>query len=218
MKYFILLFFLAFLIIILAFIFIAKNFLDTFKHFNIFSLNTNNDLTFTEDEPKSISSMESIYLSRLKEDFPLLNLHEFKSMTEETIREIFKAIESGSETFDNTKINNFITHMKNKNIKARSLKIHKTSLINYEKNAEVATITLGVSLEYMALTKVQTRLKIEYVYTIDSSKVKSARVSLNCPNCGAPIRKIGHKYCDYCKTGIADVISRTWVLNRIKEY
>lgn len=46
-----------------------------------------------EELPKSLSSMDSIYLELLKKDFPNLNINEIKRLAETEILNIFKAIE-----------------------------------------------------------------------------------------------------------------------------
>ena len=38
-----------------------------------------------------------------------------------------------------------------------------------------------------------------------------------CPNCGAPIKNLGHKFCDYCGTSIVEVNVRSWKFDSVKE-
>ena len=65
--------------------------------------------------------------------------------------------------------------------------------------------------------KVQDRFKLEFIYIIDESKVEESKrvLGLNCPNCGAPIISLGEKVCNYCGTGIKDLVKKTWNLNNI---
>ena len=53
-----------------------------------------------EDEsmPKSLSSLDSLYLTRIKEDFPNLNINELKRECEKNILDYFRAIESKDST------------------------------------------------------------------------------------------------------------------------
>ena len=115
--------------------------------------------------------------------------------------------------------------MKDSNVVYNHIKIHKTVVNNYEKNDSVATITLASSVEYFYKKdnepgkKKQVRFKCEYIYIIDSLKVGNVKaLGLNCPNCGAPIKTLGHKYCEYCNTGVIDIVKKNWIINNIKEY
>ena len=47
---------------------------------------------------------------------------------------------------------------------------------------------------------------------------KVAAGFINCPNCGAPIKNLGDKICSYCGSGVIDILKRTWVLNKIREF
>ena len=108
-----------------------------------------------EDEsmPKSLSSLDSLYLTRIKEDFPNLNINELKRECEKNILNYFHAIESKDSTgFQSDKIRSSvdkkIQEYKDKNISFRSIQFHKTVVSKYEKNGSVATITFGSSLQY----------------------------------------------------------------------
>ena len=39
-----------------------------------------------------------------------------------------------------------------------------------------------------------------------------------CSNCGAPITSIGEKYCNYCGSGIKEIVKRVWILNNISQF
>ena len=38
-----------------------------------------------------------------------------------------------------------------------------------------------------------------------------------CPNCGAPIKNLGAKSCEYCGSAVEVINSRVWSLEHIKE-
>jgi len=65
--------------------------------------------------------------------------------------------------------------------------------------------------------KEQTRYNMELVYIQDLSKVKdlATAVGVTCPNCGAPITRLGSKFCEYCGTGVTPVDVRVWKLHRV---
>ena len=183
------------------------------------------------DTPKSLSSMDTLYLSRLKKDFPDLNVNELKSASEHIIIDTLKAIENKDDKvfIASDKINSYIkskiADLKDDFVEFSKIKIHKTVINKYEKNDSVATLYLASSLEYVYKKndevgkKIQTRFKLEYIYIIDSSKVGNVKaLGLNCPNCGAPIKSLGHKKCEYCNTGVLDIVKKNWIINNIKEY
>ena len=42
-------------------------------------------------------------------------------------------------------------------------------------------------------------------------------LGLTCPNCGAPIKNLGQKFCLYCGTGVVEVNARVWKFNAVRE-
>lgn len=183
------------------------------------------------ETPKSISSMENLYLSKIKKDYPDLNIYELKGMAESAILECLNSIETKqipTKKF-NCKINSWIKS-KIEDLKEEvhfdSVKFHKTSISKYEKSESIATIQFQTSLEYFCKKgseigkKIQDRFRIEYVYVIDESKVdiEIKTLGLNCPNCGAPVKHTGVKICTYCGTGIKEIVKRVWSLNNIINY
>lgn len=66
--------------------------------------------------------------------------------------------------------------------------------------------------------KIQTRYNMELIYIQDLSKIKdlATAVGVTCPNCGAPITRLGSKFCEYCGTGVTPVDVRVWKLHRVE--
>ena len=186
-----------------------------------------------EDEsmPKSLSSLDSLYLTRIKEDFPNLNINELKRECEKNILDYFRAIESKDSTsFQSDKIKSSvdkkIQEYKDKNISFRSIQFHKTVVSKYEKNGSVATITFGSSLQYELYIdgafqkKVQDRFRIQYIYIIDSSKLdKYSKVfGIRCPSCGSGAIDFKTHQCKYCGTYMKDIVKRVWYCNDLVSY
>lgn len=67
--------------------------------------------------------------------------------------------------------------------------------------------------------KEQNRYNMELVYVQDLEKAGSnaTAIGTTCPNCGAPITRLGSKFCEYCGTGIIPVDIRVWKLHRIEK-
>ena len=224
---------LAFILVIAIIIFIIQAKAHKFLKdvFNISSFREAFAKSEIEEEPKSVSSMDSIYLKRIENDFPDLNINELKSSAENVIIDTLNAIENKdresliSSERVNSYINSKINDLKDDSATYNNIKFHKTVITNYNRTDSVATIHIASSIEYLykkndeASKKVQTRFKCEYIYIIDSSKIGNVKaLGLNCPNCGAPIKTLGHKHCEYCNSGVIDIVKKNWTINNIKEY
>lgn len=184
-----------------------------------------------QEVPKSLSSMDSIYMDRILKDFPDININELKRVSEETILKSLNAIESkNSEVIKNGKIRAFvesqIEDLKDSKISYSDIKIHKTVLGKYENDNMIATIYFSTALEYYMKKdnginkKVQDRFRTEFIYVIDEDKVESTKrvLGINCPNCGAAIKTLKDKNCSYCGTKIVDLVKRVWSCNDISRY
>ena len=184
-----------------------------------------------EEIPKSLSSMDSIYLEQIKRDFPDININELKRMCEMEILNAYRAIENkNSSEIKSGKaksfVDNIIDDLGDDSIKYEDIKIHKTVISKYENNSGVATIYFSTSFQYIysrggeSKKKIQDRVKCEYIYVIDTLKVDSSKKTLgiNCPNCGSPLLNLGKKICSYCGTSVVDIVSRVWTLNDIFRY
>ena len=182
-----------------------------------------------EELPKSLSSMDSIYLEQVKKDFPDININELKRLGETEILNIFKAIENKDNSFVKGKMRSIvdskIEDSKEKDISYNNIKFHNTVLSKYENSNGIATITIGSSFEYILKTnektkKVQDRAKVEFIYIIDTNKVDANKkvLGINCPNCGAPVTDLGNKTCKYCGTSVVDIVKKVWTINDVKFY
>lgn len=184
-----------------------------------------------QNTPKSLSGMESVSLPLIQKDFPNLNINELKRQTETSILNYFDSLENkkyneilnASENVKTYIVNRINDLLVDDEVKYDSIKIHRTIVKKYEKKDDIATIYFQTSLEYMYkkndndFKKVQDRFETEYIYIIDVDKIDSRvkQIGLNCPNCGAPIKSIGNKTCQYCGSGVVDVVKHTWYLNNI---
>lgn len=219
--------------IVFCYIFIKFKIKKTLNKYGISSIKEVMEKAQLEDEElsKSLSSMDSIYLERIKEDFPDLNINELKRMSEKAILDSLAAIEKkSSENIKSAKLKAFvdsqIEDLKDSEVCYESIKIHKTVVSKYENNKGIATIYFGSSLEYFykkdnsIKKKVQDRFKVEFIYIIDESKVEANKkvLGLNCPNCGSPIRTLKHKNCEYCGTKVIDLVKKVWTCNDIIRY
>lgn len=184
-----------------------------------------------EEVPKSLASMESIYLDIIKKDFPEVNINELKRKSEALIMDVYIAIEEKNpDKIENEKIRNFVRRrikdLGDITVEYKDMTINKTVVSKYEKNSGVATIRTDTSFWYYEIKgnskkKVQDRVRCEYIYVIDSSKIadKDKQVyGISCPNCGSPITSLGYKSCSYCGSRVVDVVSKVFLINDLVRY
>ena len=182
-----------------------------------------------QEVPKSLSSMDSIYLENIKRDFPSININEIKSQAEKIILDSYNAIEKKNSTGLKGKIKSFtddlINDYKGKDIRFDNFKIHNTVVARYTNDRGVATITFGTSFEYNLVingksVKTQDRIKTEFIYVIDMDKVPAdlKAFGINCPNCGSPIKSLGEKSCAYCGSAVKEIFGHLFTCNNIVRY
>ena len=179
------------------------------------------------DTPKSLSSMDSIYLKQIKRDFPDLNINELKRESEKILFDCFNAVNSNDTSNLEGKIKSFAQSMinDNKNVRFDGIKIHNTVVSSYKKDRGVATIYFGSSFEYYKKEngnsiKTQDRVKTEFIYIIDKEKIDEDVnvLGIHCPNCGSPITSLGEKKCSYCGSAVLEVIGKVFSCNDIVRY
>ncbi len=221
----ILLLVLAIIISLIFFVFYLKNKIDHFS--NLFFGNKNliegikaQEVEYSET-PKSLSGLDSVLTPKINKDFPNINISELKSSAENAILEYYHSLNDHKLH----KISHMTTKLTNKiqeDIDSNkdtysSIKIHRTVLNSYDNKKGLCKITLQTGLEYYKnhdnnKTKIQDRINTEFIYIYDE---KQGNISLNCPNCGAPIKELGIKACPYCQTGIVEMFSQTWQIDDI---
>lgn len=177
------------------------------------------------ETPKSLSGMDTILIPKINQDFPYLDINEMKSLAENAILLYLESVESNNLKLVNTSpklqniLNTKIKNIANNDEVYSNIKFHRTVVNKYNNSAGTCLITFQTSLEYICKKenlkkKIQTRYITEFIYIYDN---KNNNISLNCPNCGAPIKNLGQKKCEYCGTGVVDILSKTWQLNDIYE-
>lgn len=182
-----------------------------------------------QESPKSLSSMDSIYLANIRRDFPNLNVNELKSKAEKIILDSYNGVELKNSTGLKGKVKSFVDDMindyKTKSVKFDNFKFHNTVVSKYLNDKGVATITFGSSYEYMLnidgkSVKTQDRARVEFIYIIDIDEVPTdlKAFGINCPNCGSPIKNMGDKSCSYCGSAIQEVYGHVFTCNNIVRY
>lgn len=195
-----------------------------------------------ETNPKSVSSMTSVYLPRIQRDFPEFSYNEFKAKAENMMVSAFNAVSAGdismlvnASSDLKSQIKSVIETNENARQKERfaEIDIHRTEIKNYTKSAGNCVITLQTSVGYLHYIvnsagdvvkgstehKFQTRYDIELMHIQDIEKTEYGQTftANNCPNCGAPIKMLGNKSCPYCGSAVEEINIRTWSINKLNE-
>lgn len=182
-----------------------------------------------EIEPKSLASMDRIYLSQIKEDFPGINISEIKRQAEQVILDCYSCVERKDSKKLKGKIQSFVDKMiseyEGKDVKFDNFKIHNTVLSNYKKDGKTASIIFASAYEYDLRIdgkgkKIQDRAKVEFIYVLDEAELSDKQnvIDIHCPNCNSPITNLGNHKCSYCGTAVVLVLGRVFACNDIKRY
>ena len=175
---------------------------------------------------KQISGMTNVFLPQILKDFKEFNLDEIYLLTERSLRSIFNAIEKKDMNILNSKDFNLI----NKKMKLQledlidsdiiykydDINFHRHAIKSYVNKGGVAKLEISSSLEYYYSKtkdgkelyknkyKDQVSAVTTFVYIADESAYsKDIDVyGLNCPNCGAVVRALHKKECNYCHTAL----------------
>lgn len=191
------------------------------------------------ETPKSVSAMTSIYLPAIVRDFPEFSYDEFEKRSENALKAMLSAIErqmeDGLETMAEglkKQIRLRIEDNRRQKVEEEfhNVRIHRTAITEYEKKPGRCVIVFQSAVEYVygkkqdgeavvSEDRIQTRYDMEWIYIQDAEKISGSgkAVGLNCPNCGAPIKDLGAKTCDYCGLAVETINFRVWSLDHIKE-
>lgn len=205
-------------------------------------------------KPKSLSSMNSIYLPKLEKDFPEFNWNEWKVRIQDAVVKRLQAIDEKNPEIveeyplikeeveriisnDGSGVKN-LTYTENE-MEYKNRHAYDTVIFGYDRNSGLCTIRTQTSASYerhvkagmkansaqgsvgSRIRKIQSVFKTELVYVQDADKLdkkmKGKMLGYNCPNCGAPLKMVGAKVCDYCGTAIEGVNLKVWTINKITE-
>jgi len=193
-----------------------------------------------DEAPKSVAAMTRIFEPQIMRDFPEFSWEEFKQKSENMLISALLAISAenpdrcteGSEDIK-AQVKNIIEDNRARGISETysDITVHQTEIADYKKaNGKcVVTIQSAVGSLYEKRQdgklikgddkyKTQTKYNIELVYVQDVEKVGTGTaIGTICPQCGAPVRTLGAKYCEYCGAGITPINIRTWALHKFYE-
>lgn len=192
--------------------------------------------------PKSVSSMTSLFLPQISEDFPELNYSQLKTRAENALLSAFISINSGKVREIEGTTEDFINQIRLQiedneasGIEEHfsDVEIHDTQISDYRKGSGLCKIVFQSAVGHIHYKTekgktvwgedgfcTQTKYNIEAVYIQNPELAENTlgnAVGTVCPNCGAPITSIGEKKCQYCGSAVEIINIKTWLINSFKE-
>ncbi len=195
------------------------------------------------ETPRSVQSMTGIYMPSILRDFPDFDIDLYRNKAKNVVRGWLNAIATGStatlpeevtETLKNHALE--IIETLSANGQKQYYKepvVHACEIGRYIKTGSEVIICFNVSVGVYAYledengkllngdreNKLQTLFEVDLLYVQDADVmgVYEEGLGLSCPNCGAPIRNLGQKFCEYCGTGVIEVNTRVWKFNAVRE-
>ncbi len=151
-----------------------------------------------ETEEKSLCAMTGLMLPLIERDFPEFDWDEYRAKVDEHVAD----------------------HIIER-LKGVKPVIHRTEISDYRRNQGCCTIDAQSSAGYQQGGKtVEKRFTTQITYVQDYLNVPAGQtgVGLNCPNCGAPVKILGNKRCEYCGTAIREINRRVWKILDTREF
>lgn len=200
--------------------------------------NQNRELAET---PKSVSSMTKIYLPLIQQDFPHFNLMEFKVKAENMLKSAFVAItqqdaslfkEGSADAKQKVQLRIAQSRQTGEREYFERVAIHQNEITAYTKKGGTCVITLQMAVGHLHYTQRagtlvagstdwvrQSKYNVDLLYIQDPQLAAAGHniLGLNCPNCGAPVKKLGHKYCEFCGSGLVELNINNWSVHNFYE-
>ncbi|MCR4581638.1 MAG: zinc ribbon domain-containing protein [Bacilli bacterium] len=201
-----------------------------------------------EAEHRSISGMTDLLEVKVRRDFEDFHASELFNLNNKNLKAIFNTLEDKNISYlDNDSVYDLIkssvyeqiVDMKNRNIEVAydDVKINRNSIKSYTNKDGTATIEVNTSMSYFYRSnnkkekqfdkyRKETRFVTKYILVYDASKLDEDQqfsISVNCPNCGAPVPVFGDTKCKYCDSlvkgvNINTINLKSWRLISYKEY
>ena len=197
------------------------------------------------ETPKTVRSMTSIYKPEIIRDFPEFDYDLYVEKAKGVLRGYFNAIESKHASTVGPECSAaLINHIQGiiEDLNSRGydqhfneVVIHSMELSRYIKNGATVDLVFSSAVGlYDYITddkgkvvfgsedrKKQTIYTVELVYVQDEDKMaessETSAIGVHCPNCGAPVKTIGQKFCEYCGSGILEINTRSWKFDAVHE-
>lgn len=198
------------------------------------------------DTPRSLNAMTKLLLPSITRDFPEFNYNQAKSRAEVLVKAYLNSLESGdlkelkAEQISSSipeKAEAIINDLAStgKRVFYDDIVIHKTEISDYQRKDGMCIVTFQSSVAFLNYyldesdnvvggrrdLKRQTVFESDYTYIQDPEKIRASgnyeSISLSCPHCGAPVKNLGAKFCEYCGSGVKEINVFSWNFTDIRE-
>lgn len=190
--------------------------------------------------PKSVSGMTRLLEPQIQWDFPEFNWVQFKNQSEQVLKEALLAIAS-NRIEDIPKPSQALAEQVKLRIEENTkegckesyeqIQIHQTEIAKYEKRNGRCIITLQSAVGHIHYREQagklisgkkdmpeQTKYNVELMYIQDEQQTNGDKgVGLTCPHCGAPVKNLGVKHCEYCGSEVVPINMQVWSLQHFYE-
>lgn len=197
------------------------------------------------ETPRSVHGMTSIYLPQIQKDFPEFEYELYKNKAQSLLHGYFTAIaDKNPEALLREECTpNLVNYVRGivEDLNAQNHSqvfaetvLHATEISRYIKTGATVTVMFNIAVgQYSYILDDETgkivfgdkELKKQTIYNVglvyvqnaDMAEAPDGALGINCPNCGAPIRNIGNKFCEYCGTAVKEINIRAWSFDSVHE-
>lgn len=192
---------------------------------------------------KSVSAATKLYLPQILRDFPQFHYDEMKNRAENVLTGFLSGIDEknparlpeGTTSELREKLDLRISALNNEGAGEhfRNIRIHRTEIKTYRKLKGRCSIIFQSAVQYNYFKERdgevtegaedrlrQSRYNVEMIYIQDRDLVENqadSGLAMNCPNCGAPLPRLGAKKCLYCDTPVEEFNIKIWHFSDVEE-
>lgn len=196
-----------------------------------------------EITPKSVSAATKLYLPQILRDFPQFHYDEMRNRAENVLTGFLSGIDEknparlpeGTTSELREKLDLRIGALDNEGAEEhfRNIRIHRTEIKTYRKLKGRCSIIFQSAVQYNYFKESggnvtegsvnrlkQSRYHVEMIYIQDRDLVENqadSGLAMNCPNCGAPLPRLGAKKCLYCDTPVEEFNIKIWHFSDVEE-
>ncbi len=208
---------------LIALYYLGRRFVSFFGGFARGFLNelSSSSLSGTEPEkPRSLSSLESVLLPRVRRDFPEYNAELVAERVRRDAAAYYQSGINGAPCFTDGAVTSFLQSFAAalpSDVKG-GIKVHRVALYGYDASGQDRMLTYQASVEYADTADAvrQKRLVLKYIAAFSADPASDVK-TCNCPNCGAPVPVIGSKNCRYCGAALKTPAGLGWMLLDARE-
>ena len=173
-----------------------------------------------ETTPKSLSSAEPLLLDRIRRDFPEYNPELIRQRVMKDARVFYESAQAGKCLYGDgvsDQLKERLPSYLPPDV-AGGIQVHKVALSAYDDASQDRVLTFQAAAAFQDTAGVtrQRRLILTYLAAWSTDTVTGVKRA-NCPNCGAPVRTVGSKVCQYCGTALKVWAGTSWLLTDLRE-